>query len=95
MNKQALNSQVRTLMGHDGRLPNYVGDLNACLKMEETLKDRMFFRYYATLAQICMDEGYPHFASATALQRCKAFVLTHRRTSEEATESHCVASGGQ
>lgn len=58
------------------KLPNYTRDLNACHEMEQTLEGKQFFHYYAVLAQLCMDNDVPHFASAPAYLRCTAFMLT-------------------
>jgi len=60
-------------------LPKYVTDLNACLEFEQSLgdiRDDKYLEYIEYLSLVGYhQEGFSRI-SATAEQRCKAFVLT-------------------
>lgn len=59
--------------GTPEHVPNYPQDLNACAEMEATLEQPEWIEYDALLDYINMMRK----ASATARQRCDAFLLTH------------------
>lgn len=62
-------------------LPNYPADLNACAEFEKTLTDEEHLRYRVRLWNVVITEGDEttwdrQFISATARQRCLAFLKT-------------------
>lgn len=66
---------------HYTSIPNYFSDLNACHEMEKTLTDGEWERFDLTLDEIVYRERDPsknryRRCSATAPQRCEAFLRT-------------------
>ena len=62
-------------------LPDYLNDLNACHEMEQTLADAQHRRFRRKLAEISHDKAGRSLhsralISATAAQRCEAFLKT-------------------
>jgi len=72
-------------------LPDYLHDLNACHGFEMKLTRQQKWWYYDALAEVCdcmttkmhVTEELWKLVSATAAQRCKAFVLTMAEGSGE------------
>ena len=62
-------------------LPNYPADLNACAEFEKSLTEEEHLRYRVRLWNVVITEGDEttwdrQFISATARQRCIAFLKT-------------------
>jgi hypothetical protein len=64
---------------HRNRLPNYIGDLNACHEMEKVLTDKGVNAWWSYVAFINRHNPTPFGSEtavhATAAQKCKAFLL--------------------
>jgi hypothetical protein len=71
-------------------VPDYLHDLNACHKFEPTLSDEQYEQYDNNL--FCIFEMMPEsvkylrITSATAAQRCEAFVMTMEPEQEKVKE---------
>ena len=63
-------------------IPNYHGDLNACAEMEKVLTDDQHELYRIELFEICGDNSRK-IVSATAPQRCEAFLRTIGKWQEQ------------
>jgi hypothetical protein len=72
-------------------VPDYPADLNACAEFEVTLSEYDRVRYYRALRSLilpeCEKRGMPDFIanrilSATALQRCVAFLSIKNESKE-------------
>ena len=61
---------------HEHKLPNYYGDLNDCHEMEKFLKDdNTYYGVFCPIIRSVMGKNQ-RWESATAPQRCEAFLRT-------------------
>lgn len=65
-------------------VPNFPEDLNACHEFETAMSDEKHITFRAQLAEVVGDVAYfcRKFTSATARQRCEAFLRLHGQWEE-------------
>lgn len=70
---------------HKKHLPNYTADLNACHEFEKAMTDEDHACFRKQLGEVVGDVPYfcRKFTSATARQRCEAFLRVHGQWEEQ------------
>lgn len=66
------------------KCPDYVNDLNAMNRAEESLTDEMYDVYWNELVAVCVRYSHERMNSATARQRAESFLRAFGKWKEEA-----------